>query len=252
MNGLEDIAAVAILLVRPGMLVIATPFLGAVSAPVYVRIGLTVLVALALAPVVAVPASLPPAVLGAVILRELAIGLALALAVRVLVYGAEFAGHFAGYSIGLSIGSLIDPQSGVRNNVLALLYGNLAILAVLAGNVHHRLMAALVDSYNAVPVGLGSVSPALGEQVARMLGLVFVIGVRIAAPVVVVLLIVEVALGLAGRVAPALNLMTSGAPIRLAVGLIVAAATVQTVPAIIDHYVPQAFTLAAETVRSFR
>ncbi len=38
-----------------------------------------------------------------------------------------------------------------------------------------------------------------------MLGLVFVVGVRLAAPVVVVLLIVELALGLIARVAPALE-----------------------------------------------
>jgi flagellar biosynthetic protein FliR len=223
MNSFADVAGIAILLVRPGMLVIATPFLGAVSAPAVLRVGLTLLVALTLAPVVAVPANLSAAVLAGVLLREVAIGLSLALAIRVLVFGAEFAGHFAGYSIGLSMGSLIDPQTGVRNNLFALLYGNLAVLTVFATNTHHRLLSALVDSYAAVPVGLGAVNPSLVDSVARMLGLVFVIGVRIAAPIIVVLLVVELALGLAGRVAPALNVMMSGAPIRLAIGLLVAA-----------------------------
>ena len=54
-----DLAGLAILLVRPGMLVIATPFLGAVSAPTITRVGLTVLIALMMAPVVSVPADLP-------------------------------------------------------------------------------------------------------------------------------------------------------------------------------------------------
>jgi flagellar biosynthetic protein FliR len=247
-----DVAGLAILLVRPGMLVIATPFLGAVSAPTITRIGLTLLIALTMAPFVSVPANLPLGALAAVLLREVAIGLSLALAVQVLVVGAEFAGHFAGYSIGLSIGSLIDPQTGVRNNVLALLYSNIAVLTVFATNTHHRLLAALVDSYAAVPVGLGGIDPSLAGQVARMLGMVFVIGVRIAGPLVVVLLVVELALGLAGRVAPALNVMMSGAPIRLAIGLFAAAATVQMVPIIIERYIPSALSLAADTVRAFR
>jgi flagellar biosynthetic protein FliR len=123
---------------------------------------------------------------------------------------------------------------------------------VFATNTHHRLLAALVDSYAAVPVGLGAVNPSLVDSVSRMLGLVFVIGVRIAAPIIVVLLVVELALGLAGRVAPALNVMMSGAPIRLAIGLLVAAATVQTIPPIVERYVPVALTLAADTVRSFK
>jgi len=252
MTSFADVAGLTILLVRPGMLVVATPFFGGTSAPAAARVGVTVLLTLMLAPVVSVPPNLPAAVLAAVLVRELAIGLSLALAVRVLVFGAEFAGHFAGYSIGLSIGSLIDPQSGVRNGTLGLLYGNIAVLTVLATNAHHRLLSAIADSYAALPVGLGAIDPSLGGQVARMLGLAFVLGVRIAAPVVVVLLVVELALGLAGRVAPALNLMMSGAPVRLAVGLLVAAATVQAIPTILGRYLPIVLNLAADTARSFR
>jgi len=247
-----DLAGLAVLLVRPGMLVVATPFLGAVSAPAITRIGLTVLIALTIAPMVPVPANLSLAGVAAAVLREAAIGLALAMAIRVLVFGAEFAGHFAGYSIGLSIGSLIDPQTGVRNNIFAVLYTNLAIVTIFLTNAHHRLLEALFDSYRAAPIGLGGVDPSLGGHVAHMLGLVFVIGVRIAAPVVVVLMVVELALGLIARVAPALNVMISGAPIRLAVGLLVAAATVTVLPQVVSRYVPTALKLAADTVQAFR
>lgn len=249
---LADVGGFAVLLVRPGMLVLGTPFFGAVSAPAVVRIGLTVLVGLLLAPVVALPGTIPPAVLAAMILREVAIGLALALAIRVIVFGAEFAGQFAGYSIGLSVGSLIDPQSGVRNNTLAILYTNLVVLIAFATNTHHRLLAALADSYTALPPGIGGVDASLAGHVAGMLGIVFVIGVRLAAPVVIVLLVVELALGLVGRVAPSLNVMMSGAPIRLAIGLLVVAAGVAAVPSVVSHYLPLAFDLAADTARSFR
>jgi flagellar biosynthetic protein FliR len=252
MTSFDDAARIGVLLVRPGMLIIGTPFLGAVSVPAVMRVGLTVLIALLLAPLVAVPTSLSAGTMGIVVLREVAIGLSLALAIRVLVFGAEFAGHFTGYSIGLSIGSLIDPQTGVRNNIFAVLYTNLAIVTIFMTNAHHRLLEALFDSYRAAPVGLGGVDPSLGGHVAHMLGLVFVIGVRIAAPVVVVLMVVELALGLIARVAPALNVMISGAPIRLAVGLLVAAATVTVLPQVVSRYVPTALKLAADTAQAFR
>jgi flagellar biosynthetic protein FliR len=147
---------------------------------------------------------------------------------------------------------LIDPQSGVRNNTLAILYANLIVLVGFAGNVHHRLITALADSYATLPIGLGSVDANLGGHVASMLGLVFVIGVRLAAPVIVVLLVVELALGLVGRVAPSLNVMMSGAPLRLAIGLLVVAATVSAVPQVVNHYFPRALELAAATAQSFR
>lgn len=252
MNGFETLAGLALLLVRPGMIVLATPFFGGVYAPPHVRVGLTVLVAMILAPVVTLPAAMAPAGLTVVIAREIAIGLAIAFAIRVLVAGAEFAGHFSGFQIGLSIGSLIDPLTGVRNNIIAILYVNVAIVVCLATNAHHLLLRALVDSYQALPVGIGAVDPAVTARVASLLGVVFVIGVRVAAPIVIVLLLVELALGLLGRVAPALNVMIAGAPVRLIVGLLIVAATVTVFPSMISHYLPTVFRLAADLAAGFR
>lgn len=104
-------------------------------------------------------------------MREAAIGLALSLAIRVLLAAAEFAGHFVGYQIGLSIGSLIDPQSGVNNNILAILYANVTVI-VFSSNLHHMLLRALADSYRALPVGLGSLNDSLVKSVSDTIGLI--------------------------------------------------------------------------------
>ena len=128
---------------------------------------------------------------------------------RVLVAGAELAGHLTGFQIGFAYSSLVDPQSGARNGVLSALYANLVVMVFLVIDGHHQLLQALAASYSALPIG-GSAWAATGELaplVARTLGTVFVIGVRIAAPVVLVLFVVEVALGLLSRVAPQLNLI---------------------------------------------
>ena len=252
MTSFADAAGLALLLVRPGMIVIGTPFLGALNAPAHARVGLTVVLAITLAPFVHLPTDLTPAAVALVVLREVAIGFALALAIRVLMVAGEFAGHFAGYQIGLSLGSLIDPQSGVRNNVLALLYGNVAAVICLATNAHHALLRALADSYRQLPMGSGAVDPSLVQAVSRLLGLVFVLGTRIAAPVLIVLLLVELALGLLARVAPSLNVMTAGAPVRIVVGLLVVAATMTALPALISRYVPTVLDLGALTARAFR
>jgi flagellar biosynthetic protein FliR len=252
MSGFDTIAGFGVLLVRPGLLVIGTPFLGAVHAPATLRVGLIVLLAVVLAPLVAVPAAVTAPELVALLARELAIGLALALGIRALVMGAELAGHLTGYQIGLSMGSMIDPQTGVRNTMIAVLYANVAIVVMFATNAHHLLIRALADSYTALPIGGGGIDGSLVGSVAQLLGLVFVLGVRIAAPVIVVLLVVELALGVVARVAPALNVMMSGAPVRLAVGLLVAAATVTAMPAIVTRYVPEVLSLAIETARAFR
>jgi flagellar biosynthetic protein FliR len=122
--------------------------------------------------------------------------------------------------MGLSYSAIVDPQSGVRNNLLATLYANIAVVVFLLTNAHHAFLRALVDSYTQLPVGAGTLGASLSAAVTRLLGLVFAFGARLAAPVIVVLVIAEIALAIVGRSAPALNLMAVGAPIRIIAGLI--------------------------------
>ena len=249
---LASLAALVLLVVRPGIIVLATPLFGAGHAPAIMRIGVIILVAWILAPLVALPETLSAGAVTMVVLREVAIGLALSLAIRIFVAAGELAGHFSGYQIGLSLGSLIDPLTGVRNNILAILYANVVIIICFASNAHHALLRALVDSYAALPVGLGAIGDGLAGSVATVLGLVFVIGVRMAAPVIVVLLVVELALGLLARVAPSLNVITAGAPVRVVAGLLVIAASLGALPGLMARYMPAAFQAAAGTAGAFR
>ena len=246
------IARFGLLLVRPGMLVIATPFFGGLHVPVPIRIGLGVMLALVLAPVVPVPARLESIGLALTVAGEVAIGLALAMGVRLVVAGAELAGHLAGFQIGLSYAAVVDPQSGVRNNIVAALYANLALLALFGLNAHHAFIRSLAASYTVVPIGLAALSGSGIDTVSTMLGLVFATGVRLSAPVVGVLLLVELALGLLARAAPALNMMVIGTPIRLTAGLAALVAGVQVVPGVIANTAPAMYNAAQHLLRAFR
>ncbi|MCC7417934.1 MAG: flagellar biosynthetic protein FliR [Acidobacteria bacterium] len=242
----------ALLLIRPGMLVASAPVFGAAFAPVRVRIGLSILLAVALLPSVEVPAMLPPVALALAVARELAIGLALGMAVRALIAGAEFAGHLTGTQIGLSYGSIVDPINGVRNNVIAGLYGNLALLVVFAIDGHHALVRTMSASYASMPIGEGHIDPSLARSVVAMLGLVFVLGVRLALPVMAALLIVELALGLVSRAAPAINLFVVATPVRLVVGLLVLASVLALAPGLVARFSGTALTMGARTAAAFR
>jgi len=245
---------IGIMVVRPGALLMATPVFGAAFAPPLIRVGLLLLITFALAPVIALPADLGQTSTTLIAGRELLIGLGLSLSVRVLVAGAELAGHLSGFQIGFAYSSLVDPQSGARNGVLSVLYTNLVVMIFLVIDGHHQLLQALATSYSALPIG-GSAWTATGELaplVARTLGTVFVIGVRIAAPVVLVLFIVEVTLGLLSRVAPQLNISVNAGPLRLFTGIALLGATLAVVPDVIHTSVAPAFQLAARVAAAFR
>jgi flagellar biosynthetic protein FliR len=70
--------------------------------------------------------------------------------------------------------------------------------------------------------------------------------------VVVVLLLVEVALGLLARVAPSLNVIIAGAPVRIVAGLLVLSASLVGLPSLLARYAPVVFEMAAALAAGFR
>ncbi|HUK35850.1 MAG TPA: flagellar biosynthetic protein FliR [Vicinamibacterales bacterium] len=252
MIDVAPLARFGLLLVRPGMLIVAAPPFGGTFAPAQVKIGLTVLIALALAPVVPVPMPGPAAALSLVVVREVAIGLALALAIRALVAAAELAGQLAGFQMGLSYGATVDPQSGVRNTLLATLYSELTVFTLLLANVHHTCVRAIARSYAALPIGVGTVDGSMPQIVVRLLGVIFTIGARLATPIVAVVLVAEIALGLLARSAPSLNLMVASPSVRVLVGLVALAVLAPSVISVTAGLADGVIRLGIDAMQAFR
>jgi flagellar biosynthetic protein FliR len=247
-----QVARFGLLLVRPGMLFVVAPAFGGTWAPGMVKAGLTVMVAVILAGVVPLPGVVGPAGVGLVVARETVIGLSLAFGVRVLIGAAELAGYLAGFQIGFTYATVADPQTGARNNILSSVYGLLALVVFFASEGHHEFLRALAMSYELLPVGVGGIDGSIAALVARMLGLVFELGVQMAAPVLVTLLIAELGLGLMARAAPSFNLMAQGFPIRIAVGLAVLALTLRVIPLAIRGGIPSVLRIGTGLAEAFR
>lgn len=242
-----------ILLVRVGMMVATAPIFGSTWAPPTVKAGITAIFAVLLLPVVPLPAIATPASLALVLAHEALVGMAIGFSIRIVLGAAELGGYLAGFQLGFAYAGIVDPQSGVRNNVLAVLYGMLALLVLLGANVHHELIRLLRASYEAVPVAaFAQADGSLAGLVARTLGLIVTVGMQLAAPVVLVLLLVEFVLGLMTRAAPTLNLMVLGAPLRLLVGLVTLAAGVKVVPGLILRTSGWALELGSRFAGAFR
>ena len=252
MNNFEPFLRFALLLVRPGMLVMAAPPFGSPYAPMPVRLGLTLLFTLTLMPVVAAPSTITIIEMVVVVSREMAIGFAIALGIRALLGGAELAGHLTGYQLGFSYGSIIDPQSGVRNSMFAALYSNMALITFFAIDGHHLLLRAMAASYAQIPIGIGHVDGSLVLAVTSMLGIVFVLGVRLAMPLILVLMVVEVAMGLIARAAPAINLMVVSQPLRILIGLMLIASIIGIAPGLVMRYVTPALEAGMRGALAFR
>ena len=252
MIDLTTVVRFALLLVRPGMVVMVSPSLGGTFASTTVKIALTVLIALALSTSVAAAPANDDVSLVLVVAREIVIGLSLAIVVRALIAAAELAGQLSGFQIGFSYAATIDPVSGVNNSTLTSLYGLLALLAFFAINGHHEVLRALAVSYTKLPIGAGHVDASVLTSVRQILALVFTVGARLAAPMIVVLLIVELAVGLISRSAPALSFIVIGFPVRLVAGLLVLAAITSTIPAVTVTQIARSIGMGLDLAAAFR
>jgi flagellar biosynthesis protein FliR len=198
------------------------PVLGQRSVPVRVRVGLAMLI------VVAAQASLPemPAVAldsplaFALVAQNVLIGVTLGFAVRIVFAAVEFAGELIGLQMGLNYAGFFDPASGAQGTATARFFGATVGFLFIAINAHLLVVAAVVQSFHAFPVG--------GEPFAFLRALqpqawgaeVFAIGLWIALPLVGMLLFVNLVLGIISRVASQMNIFAIGFPVTLGVGLL--------------------------------
>jgi flagellar biosynthetic protein FliR len=216
----EQLLGVFALFLRAMAFVAVAPIVGADVVPARLRVGLAVLLALVLAPLVPPPA--PSVSLVGVALSESVCGLFLGFAVRIVTDGALVAGSLAGMSTGLSIANLLDPVSMVSSPVLGIFYRVVGSLVFCAIGGHRVMLEALAATYELVPIGGLSLSGPWIEGATVITGRVLSWGIRIAAPVLIAGLLADIALMLVARAVPAMNVLVVGAPIRLVCGLLAA------------------------------
>ena len=154
------------------------------------------------------------------IAQNVLIGLALGFAVRIVFAGVELAGEMIGLQMGLGFASFFDPASGGQTNAASRFFGTVIALLFIVINGHLLVIAAVVQSFHAFPVGpepfafLRMVQPQVwGTEV-------FALGLWIALPLIAMLLFINLVLGVISRVAPQMNVFAIGFPVTLSVGLI--------------------------------
>ncbi|MCX7628588.1 MAG: flagellar biosynthetic protein FliR [Methylophilaceae bacterium] len=205
-------------------LVAAAPLLGARGIPASVKISLAFAITLVVAPLLPpMPQVAPASPAGLLILvQQLLIGYGMGLAVRIAFIAVEMAGHIVGLQMGLGFATFFDPQNSAQIPILGQFLSVMAMLLFLAINGHLVMIAALVESFHTLPVGL-PVAIDGWKALALAGSQIFAWGVLLALPVLAALMMTNVALAVLTRAAPQLNIFVVGFPITLAVGLIVLA-----------------------------
>ena len=211
-----------LVLLRVSALLMVAPIFGHRTWLARAKVGLAFTVSIILFPIVAdqpldVPAGVLPYAL--MMIREVLMGVVMGFVVLLLFVGIQFAGQVAGLQMGFGIVNVIDPQSSNQLSIMGQFLNILAILLLLSLNGHHTILTGLVTSFETIPLGGVVLKAGLMQKMIAITAEVFIIGVKIAAPIMTALFLVTAAMGVLARTVPQMNVFMVGFPVQISVGL---------------------------------
>lgn len=219
---------------RIGGMVAVAPIFGTRTVPARVKIILTLIISLAVVPMLGEGPGIDPLSFAGllVLIQEILIGAFIGFSVSLVFDALITGGQIIAQLMGLGFASMMDPQNGVSVPVVGQFYTVMATLIFLAINGHLLLIEMIVSSFQSLPIGVG-----LSRESFMGLALwgkwVFIGAIMVALPSIVALLIVNIAFGVMTRAAPQLNIFAVGFPITILFGFLV---MVLTLPNFVDKF----------------
>ena len=249
--GEHQLVAFILVLARVGPLFVLAPLFSSRLIPMRVRGIVAVALAVGLSPVLAQGKHLPtaPMDIGFLVGKEMLVGLAFAFTLSALFAAVTVAGTFLDTSIGFSFGSIVDPLTGNQSAVLTQLYGLVALAIFVAIDGISWVVGGLARTFELVPLTAAPDVRSLGAGVIEGFTTIFSAALQVAAPVLLALVITDVAFGVVTRVVPQLNVFAVGFPVKVVVGMLVVAASLPFVSGWIGDQLQLSVAQALQTIK---
>ncbi len=231
-----------LVLIRIGCIVLFAPFFASDLFPTQIRIYLIGVFSFIMVPFAAMTAAIPRNLdmlqLGLLAGQEFALGMALGIFATMVFTGVQLAGELAGQQIGFSMANVLDPTTGEESPILGYINMNLAMMLFIIAGLHLVYIYIVFQSYQFI--GIGSLLPeAAFDPLLRMsleqARALLVVGLELAIPVMLIMLMNSVVEGFITKTMPQMNIMVLGMPLRVVLGL---SALIFIYPAICQALMP--------------
>ena len=152
---------------------------------------------------------------------ELAMGLGIGLLGTLAISAVQMGGQVIGIQMGFGIVNVMDPTSNLQVSLIGQFKFFVATLVFLAINGHHDILKAIHRSFAFVPPGQIVPRAAMGGFLTDAGAAVFEVAVRVAAPIIVSILVVNFAFGIISRTVPQINFLIDGFAFKIIVGIFI-------------------------------
>jgi flagellar biosynthetic protein FliR len=214
------LVAYVLVLCRVGGLFVLAPIFSGRLIPTQAKLIVAGAVSFAITPLVSHAAPIPlDAQLVPLVLKEMLVGLAIALSLGAVGAGIQAAASLLDTTIGFSFAVLVDPLTQNQSAIVGQLYSLFSVLVFLMIGGDHLMIQGIAASYRLIPLGQVPSFVQLGALAQHDIAQIFLIGLEVAAPVLVALALVDIALALVARAVPQMNVFVVGLPAKILVGL---------------------------------
>ena len=211
------------ILARIAGVFLQAPVLSSRSFPAPATVAFCVWLALLLWFVTPVTSNLPTSLLGfaVVLAAEVAFGFAIGFIANLLFLALQATGEFMDAQMGLSVASALDPIFGAVISVIGRLVFFISLIIFLEFDGHHLLLAAFHQSFTALPAGqiANFTSYNLVAQMSGLGSALWLTGVKLAIPAILLIFLIDFTFGIVSRVAPQVNVFMLGFQVKPLVGL---------------------------------
>jgi flagellar biosynthetic protein FliR len=236
MPGIEPLMAHAVpfilVVTRMVGLFVFAPILSSVSLPAQAKALLACMLGAAVYPSIPVhyaDARLELVGLLPLLVSESLIGVCIGLIAAVPVMMLQLGGHVAGFQMGLSMASVYNPEFDTQSDVLGetLFYLGFAVFLAVGGL--EAMYAALLGTFERVPLGEMAVASVPLESYVGLAGSGFEMALRVSAPASAIVFLIMVAMGFVMKTMPQINVMSVGFAVKIVAGLLVTAMALQVI-----------------------
>ncbi len=224
-----EISVFALSLIRLSSFMVVLPVFGNRLVPASVKILLSLVMAMVMFPAIKAGTTLSPGWQDDIILlalRESVLGIFLGFLVRTMFVAVEIAGQLLGFSMGFSAVQLLNPTFGESSTMMEEFQTILGTLLYLSINGHHMFFEAIHKSFEMAPIGRIHMDTRALASVTTLVANIFIIAIKLAGPMIAVILFLNIALGMVGRAVPQINVFVISFPVNIMVGLFILVASI--------------------------
>ena len=218
----QQVYAGAMVFARLAALVMTMPAIGDQVVPARIRLSFALVLTMTLFPVVMPTMPSLPVELGEMairVVREVFIGLMIGLIMRMFMASLAVAGEIISIQSTLSFAQTSAPGIIESSTTMGTFIGLVGLSLIFSTNLHHLFLGAMVNSYAIFPFGASAPVLDSGQLAIRTLSQAFQMGVQLSAPVLVLALVFNVAVGLAARIMPQFQVFFVASPLMILLSL---------------------------------